>query len=51
MERRNVERQLTCIGGFAPVYVKEKLTGNRFQIAGGTAGLEVSWEVVEIFAD
>jgi len=43
--------QLTCIGGFAPVYVAEKITGNSFRIAGGEAGLEVSWQVTGIRQD
>jgi hypothetical protein len=43
--------QLTCIGGFAPVYIAEKVSGNRFKIAGGTAGLEVSWQVTGIRHD
>jgi hypothetical protein len=38
--------QLTCIGGFAPVYVAAKISGNRFRIGGGYAGVEVSWQVV-----
>jgi hypothetical protein len=42
---RDFRYQLTCIGGFAPVYVAEKIAGNRFRIAGGRAGLEVSWQV------
>ena len=37
--------QLTCIGGFAPVYVATKISGHCFRIAGGDAGLEVSWQV------
>jgi hypothetical protein len=45
---QDVRYQLTCIGGFAPVYIAQKAGGqeaggSRFQIAGGTAGLEVSW--------
>lgn len=43
--------QLTCVGGFAPVYVAEKIQGNRFRIAGGRAGLEVSWQVTGIRQD
>jgi hypothetical protein len=43
--------QLTCIGGFAQVYVAEKVKNNRFKIAGGTAGLEVSWQVTGIRQD
>ena len=37
--------QLTCIGGFAPVYIAEKINQNHFKIAGGKPGLEVSWQV------
>ncbi len=48
---RDFRYQLTCIGGFAPVYVAEKIAGNRFKIAGGRAGLEVSWQVTGIRQD
>jgi hypothetical protein len=37
--------QLTCIGGFAPVYVAQEITGSSFKIAGGKAGMKVSWQV------
>jgi hypothetical protein len=43
--------QLTCIGGFAPVYVAREIQGNRFQIAGGAPGLKVSWQVTGIRHD
>jgi hypothetical protein len=43
--------QLTCIGGYAPVYIAQKIKHNRFQIAGGTPGLEVSWQVTGIRHD
>jgi hypothetical protein len=43
--------QLTCIGGFAPVYIAEKVSGNQFKIAGGVSGLEVSWQVTAIRND
>jgi hypothetical protein len=43
--------QLTCIGGFAPVYVAQEIQNNRFQIAGGTPGLKVSWQVTGIRHD
>jgi hypothetical protein len=43
--------QLTCIGGYAPVYVAQEVQGNRFQIAGGTAGLKISWQVTGIRKD
>jgi hypothetical protein len=43
--------QLTCIGGFAQIYVAKKIDGNRFEIAGGKPGLEVSWQVTGIRHD
>jgi hypothetical protein len=43
--------QLTCIGGFAPVYVAQEIDGNQFRIAGGTAGLKVSWQVTGVRHD
>jgi hypothetical protein len=43
--------QLTCIGEPALVYVKRKVSGNRFLIAGGTPGLEVSWQVTGVRRD
>ncbi|MEW6367678.1 MAG: hypothetical protein AB1714_23855 [Acidobacteriota bacterium] len=48
---RDFRYQLTCIGGFAPVYIAERMHGNRFKIAGGQAGLEVSWQVTGIRKD
>jgi hypothetical protein len=49
--RSDFRYQLTCIGGYAPVYVAHKIQDNRFQIAGGTPGLEVSWLVTGIRHD
>jgi hypothetical protein len=43
--------QLTCIGGFAQVYISERIKNNTFEIAGGTAGLEVSWQVTGVRND
>ncbi len=43
--------QLTCIGGFAPVYIAEEISNNHFKIAGGKPGLEVSWQVTGIRKD
>jgi trimeric autotransporter adhesin len=43
--------QLTCIGGFAPIYVAEEITNNRFTIAGGAAGMKVSWQVTGVRQD
>lgn len=41
----NFSYQLTPIGGYAPLYIKEKLVDGRFVIAGGLPGMEVSWTV------
>ncbi|MBC8182439.1 hypothetical protein H8E88_15170 [candidate division KSB1 bacterium] len=43
--------QLTCIGGFSPVFISEKISGNSFKIAGGTSGMEVSWQITGIRQD
>ncbi|MBZ5543019.1 MAG: hypothetical protein LAO07_04985, partial [Acidobacteriia bacterium] len=43
--------QLTCIGGFAPVFIAEEIAKNRFKIAGGREGLKVSWQVTGIRQD
>jgi hypothetical protein len=48
---RDFRYQLTCIGGFAPVYIAEKLANNRFKIGGGRVGLEVSWQITGIRQD
>jgi hypothetical protein len=48
---REFRYQLTCIGGYAPVYIAEKVSQNRFKIGGGTPGLEVSWQVTGIRRD
>ncbi len=42
---RDFRYQLTCIGGYAPVYIAEEISRNRFRIAGGKPGLKVSWQV------
>ena len=44
--------QLTAIGAAAPnLHIAQQIQGNRFQIAGGPAGLEVSWQVTGIRHD
>jgi hypothetical protein len=48
---RDPRYQLTCIGGSAPVYVAEELSGNRFKIAGGRPRLKVSWQVTAVRND
>jgi hypothetical protein len=44
--------QLTAIGVPAPnLHIAEKISGNRFKIAGGSSGMEVSWQVTGIRQD
>ncbi|MBV8902050.1 MAG: hypothetical protein JOZ22_00315 [Acidobacteriia bacterium] len=43
--------QLTCIGGYAPVYVASEVSGNQFRVAGGRPGLKVSWQLTGIRHD
>jgi hypothetical protein len=48
---RDFRYQLTCIGGFAEVYVADEVRDNRFRIAGGAPGMKVSWQVTGIRHD
>lgn len=49
---REFRYQLTAIGSPGPnLYIAEKIHGNRFRIAGGMPGQEVSWEVTGIRHD
>jgi hypothetical protein len=43
--------QLTCVGGYAPVYIAQKIRNNIFKIGGGTPGLEVDWQVTGVRHD
>jgi len=43
--------ELTCIGGFAPVYVAHKVENHSFRIAGGRPGMEVSWQITGVRHD
>ncbi|MBN2521865.1 MAG: hypothetical protein JXB24_01260 [Bacteroidales bacterium] len=43
--------QLTCINGFAQVYIASEIQDNRFKIAGGQEGLKVSWQVTGVRHD
>jgi len=43
---RDATYQLTAVGGAAPgLHIAAKVKDNRFRIAGGAAGMEVSWSV------
>jgi hypothetical protein len=49
---RDESYQLTAIGVSAPnLYVAQKASGNRFKIAGGVPGQEVSWQVSGVRRD
>lgn len=37
--------QLTCLGGYAPVFIEREISANSFVIAGGKPGMRVSWQV------
>ncbi len=44
--------QLTAIGAPGPnLYIAEKINGNKFRISGGSAGMEVSWQVTGVRQD
>jgi hypothetical protein len=48
---RDFRYQLTCIGGFAPVFVAKEIAGNQFTIAGGLPDMKISWQVTGIRKD
>jgi len=49
---RDFRYQLTAIGAPAQgLYIAEKLNKNRFKIAGGHSGLEVSWQISGVRSD
>jgi hypothetical protein len=48
---RDFRYQLTCIGGYAQVYISHEIVQNQFTIAGGKAGLKVCWQVTGIRQD
>jgi hypothetical protein len=43
--------QLTCLGGYAPVYIAQEIQDRRFTIAGGRPGMKVCWQVTGIRQD
>src|SRR5262249_1427686 len=48
---RDFRYQLTCIGGFAPIYVADEIADHRFTIAGGRPCPKVSWQVTGMRQD
>jgi hypothetical protein len=49
---KSFQYQLTAIGAPGPgLFIKEKVHDNCFKIAGGAAGLEVSWQVTGVRHD
>jgi hypothetical protein len=48
---RDFRYQLTCVGGYAPVYISREVESNSFQIAGGKPGLKISWQVTGVRQD
>jgi hypothetical protein len=49
---RDYRYQLTAIGAAGPnLHIAEKVSNNRFRIAGGEPGMEVSWQVTGIRHD
>lgn len=43
--------QLTAIGGPATPFVRREVSGNSFEIAGGSAGQKISWQVTGVRKD
>jgi len=48
---RQFRYQLTCIGGYSPVYIASEISGNQFVVSGGKPGLKVSWLVMGVRQD
>ena len=49
---RDFRYQLTAIGAPGPnLHIAQEITGGRFRIAGGSAGLKVSWQVTGVRQD
>lgn len=41
----NLKYHLTCIGGYAKVYISKEMENGKFEIAGGKKGMKISWQV------
>lgn len=48
---KDLRYQLTCIGGYAPVYIAQEVHQQQFKIAGGVPGLKVSWQITGVRQD
>ncbi len=48
---RDFRYQLTCIGGFAPIFIAGELVNNQFKIGGGRGGMKVSWQITGVRQD
>jgi len=52
VENKDFRYQLTAIGAPGPnLYIAEEISSNQFKIAGGVAGMKVSWQVTGIRQD
>lgn len=43
--------QLTCLGGYAPVYISKEVENNTFRIAGGNSNMRISWQLSGVRKD
>jgi hypothetical protein len=48
---KNFNYQLTPVGKFAPLYIAQELSDNRFTIAGGDPGMEICWHITGVRND
>ena len=48
---RDYRYQLTCIGGFSPVWIEQEVQGSAFRIKGDRPGQKVSWQLTGIRQD
>ena len=48
---RDFRYKLTCIGGFAPVYIAQEIGHGQFKVGGGKPGMKVSWQVTGVRQD
>lgn len=37
--------QLTCVGGFSPLFVSKEVHGTSFEISGGNPAQKISWQL------